>query len=135
MFPHTISRTTETFTPSEIAFLYVFRSLFEKVKNLSKCLKSRTFTNLSDVVDIRSPHAAPGKTYRKAYLASTHILYRTNSANPLPMLPGHSLYTQSFLVSSVQQSAKAFHHSPFLEDPEPPNQPSGRRRFFNTKLG
>ena len=57
MFPHTLSNTTDTFTPSEIAFLYVFRSLWSNLKNLSKCLKSRIFTYRSDVVQLLSPHA------------------------------------------------------------------------------
>lgn len=45
VFRDTTSRTTETFTPSEIAFLYVLRSLFEKLKNLVECLKLRSPTN------------------------------------------------------------------------------------------
>lgn len=54
MFPKPLSNTTDTFTPSEIAFLYVFRSLWSNLKNLSKCLKSRILTNLSDVVQLLS---------------------------------------------------------------------------------
>lgn len=46
MFPHTISRTTETFTPSEIAFLYVFLSLWSNLKNLSKCPRAEKFYEL-----------------------------------------------------------------------------------------
>lgn len=58
MFPKPQSNTTDTFTPSEIAFLYVFRSLWSNLKNLSKCLKSRILTNLSDVVQLLSPHGS-----------------------------------------------------------------------------
>ena len=54
VFPKPQSNTTDTFTPSEIAFLYVFRSLWSNLKNLSKCLKSRILTNLSDVVQLLS---------------------------------------------------------------------------------
>lgn len=60
MFPKPQSNTTDTFTPSEIAFLYVFRSLWSNLKNLSKCLKSRILTNLSDVVQLLSPHVSIG---------------------------------------------------------------------------
>ena len=52
------SNTTDTFTPSEIAFLYVFRSLWSNLKNLSKCLKSRILTNRSDVVQLLSLYAS-----------------------------------------------------------------------------
>nr|DAU15045.1 MAG TPA: hypothetical protein [Caudoviricetes sp.] len=34
--------------------MYVFRSLWSNLKNLSKCLKSRILTNLSDVVQLLS---------------------------------------------------------------------------------
>ena len=54
MFPNTMSRTTDTFTPSEIAFFFSFRSPWENMKCLSKCLKSRIFTYLSDVVQLLS---------------------------------------------------------------------------------
>lgn len=57
VFPKPQSNTTETFTPSEIAFLYVFRSLWSNLKKLSKCLKSRILTNLSDVVQLLSLYA------------------------------------------------------------------------------
>nr|DAL11545.1 MAG TPA_asm: hypothetical protein [Caudoviricetes sp.] len=36
--------------------MYVFRSLWSNLKNLSKCLKSRIFTYRSDVVQLLSPH-------------------------------------------------------------------------------
>ena len=58
MFPKPQSNTTDTFTPSEIAFLYVFRSLWSNLKNLSKCLKSRILTNRSDVVQLLSLYAS-----------------------------------------------------------------------------
>jgi len=35
VFPKPQSNTTDTFTPSEIAFLYIFRSLWSNLKNLS----------------------------------------------------------------------------------------------------
>ena len=54
------SNTTDTFTPSERAFLYVFRSLWSNLKNLSKCLKSRILTKLSDVVQLLSLYVSIG---------------------------------------------------------------------------
>lgn len=57
VFPKPLSNTTDTFPPSEIAFLYVFRSLWSNLKNLSKCLKSRLLTKLSDVVQLLSLYA------------------------------------------------------------------------------
>lgn len=57
VFPKPQSNTTDTFTQSEFAFLYIFRSLWSNLKNLSKCRKSRGFTNLSDVVQLLSLYA------------------------------------------------------------------------------
>ena len=60
MFPKPQSNTTDTFTQSEFAFLYIFRSLWSNLKNLSKCRKSRGFTNLSDVVQLLSLYVSIG---------------------------------------------------------------------------
>ena len=48
---------------SQHLFLYVFRSLWSNLKNLSKCLKSRILTNLSDVVQLPSQHVPSSQTY------------------------------------------------------------------------
>lgn len=48
---------------SQHLFLYVFRSLWSNLKNLSKCLKSRILTNLSDVVQLPSPRVPSSQTY------------------------------------------------------------------------
>lgn len=60
VFPKPQSNTTDTFTPSEIAFLYVFRSLWSNLKNLSKYLKSKIFTYRSDVVQLLSLYVSIG---------------------------------------------------------------------------
>ncbi len=54
MFQDTTFKTTNTFTPFQIDYLYVFLSLWSNRKIRSKCLKSRIFTYFSNVVDIRS---------------------------------------------------------------------------------
>ena len=60
MFPHSTSKTTDTFIPSEMDFFKVFCSFLSKLKNLTKCLKSRILTYPPCIVLLPSPHVSIG---------------------------------------------------------------------------
>ena len=81
LFPDSLSIITDTFTPSEIAFLYVFRSPPLNMKCGSKCLKSRILTNLPELVIPPSPHAYQIKTYPTKSRKYGQYLYNTNTAH------------------------------------------------------
>lgn len=84
VFTHYSFITTDTFTPSEIAFFFVFRSLCENSICRSKCLNSRSFTNFSFGAVSRTPHARYSQTGLSHRPLPHHILPPSKSPNPSP---------------------------------------------------
>ena len=98
VFPKPQSNTTDTFTPSEIAFLYVFRSLWSNLKNLSKCLKSRILRYFSDVVVSHSPHVYTRRAKLVGVLAPPSPSYYVRHVGDIFSLRSNNVTTMSDLA-------------------------------------